>query len=162
MGKKFMTWFKASFIGYGVSALAIVMIAMTQHLVEAARQPFQIVVALMFYVGLLVGIVATVKVSRMRQVMQKRSAKVNSLLTQRAPGVISFKVGVINIVLYSVFAAGLIICVVDILTHSVNSTAMFGVIAVTYLAFVMHCIVDGKNYKIYKLLMKGEKNGDSK
>ena len=63
-----------------------------------------------------------------------------------------------QIAVYAVFVLGIAIIVCDvtgILFWQITSKAMFVVVAVTYYSFLTHCIIDGKNYKIYKFLKKG-------
>lgn len=48
----------------------------------------------------------------------------------------------------------------DMFFHYINKFVMFPVISITFFAFVVHCVVDGKSYKIYKNANKHIKEGN--
>lgn len=61
-------------------------------------------------------------------------------------------------ILYGVVILGVGLMVTDIMFSYVPEMAMFPIISITILSFAVHCVVDGKYYKVYKLMKENVNN----
>lgn len=78
---------------------------------------------------------------------------------QRLPGIVSFSLTIKHIVMYLLILAGLLLIVFDIFFGFISEYIMFPIISITFFLFTVHCIIDGKSFKIYKLLLNEKRNG---
>ncbi len=65
------------------------------------------------------------------------------------------------LILYGATVMGLVLIITDIIFDYIPETAMFPILSVTILSFTVHCVIDGKYYKAYKLI-KESVNDDTK
>ena len=105
----------------------------------------QFALAVIFWVCLLACIVIPFFIRKVLGTYVKK-AKIDS----RLPGILSLSGGKQNIVLYAITVIGIAVIVTDIFWGYLPEVMIFPLISITLLSFLIHCIIDGKYYKIYK------------
>ena len=75
---------------------------------------------------------------------------------KKYPGIISFSKQNESIVTYCVFIVGLLLIVADAIWIFLPKTIAFCVISITLMAFLLHCVLDGKCYLIYKKIRENK------
>ncbi len=152
MYNKFKPFFIGELGGFAVSALAIALVALVE-ITESGMSIFGYVVGALAWLGAIVGFVCyliTTSVSRIhRRRMNSQNKPKKSCRIQKLPGIISITVKPLNLLVCIVFVVGLAVCIIDLLFPYITH-GMTVIVAVTYYSFVLHSVIDGKNYKIYK------------
>lgn len=73
-------------------------------------------------------------------------------------GIFSFSKKWNMLILYGTCLAGIAVIVTDIVFCYVPERIMFPIISLTMLLFAVHCVVDGKYYKVYKQIKESVNN----
>lgn len=73
------------------------------------------------------------------------------------PGIVNFSKK--HIMLYLVFLVGLVLMISDMIFNYISMYIMFPIISIVFFSFAIHCIVDGKVYKNYKIVRDGKNDG---
>jgi len=142
---------------FAVSFFSLSLIPFTDGLEEETQRMVSNIIAVLFYLGLIAGVVFDILANRQIRNSSKKTAK-EILEKQKLPGVISFSTDKKNLILYGVLAIGIVIMISDIILNWVESYIMFPIISLTLFLFAVHCIIDGKNYKIYVKTKEGVGN----
>ena len=140
-----------------MSALSILVLPLADIFDDGKIGVSSIVVAVLFWLGLVVGTACLIILTKLRHTVRARIPGLNVRISKKFPGIMNFSLNVRHLVVYSVFVIGFATIIFDLIFAFVNRYLMFPVISVTYSAFIMHCMIDGKNYQIYKILKKGER-----
>ena len=134
------------------SAFSLSIIPWLKWLPESGQQVLAYVIASVFWLGMILGFVFT---GIMNSKMRRARAKVYSakkFKRQRLPGILTFSSEPARLAIYFGIGAGLILSVADLMKTFIPTRIMFFIISVTYFLIVLHAVVDGKNYRIYKII----------
>ena len=153
MLKRFKFIFNAALGSFAVSAAAIFLLPFVN------RQIIEYILAALFWLGLIFGIVFASMSRGIRRYTRRNPFRTFALAkkTGSHSGIFSFGKDSIHITVYVVFTVGLVLIIANLIFGIISADVMFGVIAVTYYSFAVHCIIDGKNFKIYKKLKEGNR-----
>ena len=137
-----------------VSGVALSLIVFTSGITEGGNNIGAYLIAATFWLSILAVIVFSFSTRRLlnkhyKELMRKQK------IAQRVPGVLHFSLKMPNIVIYAVTVVGVILMVTDIIFGYIAEAIMFPVVSITLVAFILHCVIDGKYYKVYQY-MKGE------
>lgn len=157
MVKRFCFLYNITFAGYILSAVSILGLPFADIIDGGKVGVSSVVIAVLFWLGLIVGTTCLIILTKFRHTVRARIPGLNVRISKKFPGIMNFSLSVRHLVVYSVFIIGLSVIIFDLIFAFANRYLMFPVISVTYSAFIMHCMIDGKNYQIYKILKKGEK-----
>lgn len=115
-------------------------------------------IAIVFWLGLILMLITLQLMRKKLSVYREELSDEGIVINQQLPGIVNFSFQRRNIALYAVTAVGLCLIISDIIFNYISEVIMFPIISVTILSFAVHCVVDGKCYKVYKLIKESEKN----
>lgn len=140
---------------FAVSSAAIALIPLTDVIPPGISKIVTCILGALFWLGFITAIVLSAY-SKSALYRSRRYFQMHHLIHRRRyPGIAYFDLTAPKIVLYALCSAGLILIICDLIFQFVPGAIMFPVIAATIFAFELHCIVDGVNFKVYKLLKEG-------
>ncbi len=157
MVKKLDRLFIIMAASFAVSAGVLAFIPLIQLLPQKLGDAASIAIGALFWIGLAVGIAMTVRISGLRRSVEEKIPAIKSRMKRKLPGAVSFEKRLEHLIVYGIFAVSFILIILDIVFGFITEYVMFPVIALAYLSFVAHCIIDGKNFKVYRVLRKGSK-----
>lgn len=140
---------------FAVSFFSLSAIPFSQHLTDTGQRISGYIIAIIFWLFLIAGFLLAFFTKRRQQAVGRKLKSMSLLRDSQLPGVISFSLSPFTVSIYAVFLIGLIVSISDMIFHWVPGYIMFPVISITLFAFMMHCVVDGENYKIYQVIKKG-------
>lgn len=160
MAKKICQWQKTMLCGtvaaFAVSSAALLFIPFTAGIRKNHSNVAAYVIAAVFWIGLLTGIVLSVVTAA---VMRKH--KQNHMATKyrdHIPGAFRFQTKPAFVAMYAVIIVGILLMISDIFFNFMPQTMMLPVVSATVFTFELHCVLDGKNYWMYKKSKESEKN----
>ena len=116
------------------------------------------VIALSFWLGIFISFMATF-ITKIFLSQEKENLINKGIIKRRIlPGAVSFKFGLINIIIYLITGVGVAVIVFDIFLGYMPEIIMFPIITLTFLSFSLHCVIDGKYYEVYKTIKESVKN----
>lgn len=115
------------------------------------------VIAVMFWLGLITALIAAFLTKNALKVCRDKLIREKLLKEQRLPGIINFSLKKENIVIYVIFTLGFVLIITDIIFSYIPEMIMFPIISLTILLFSVHSVMDGKNFKVYKLIKESAK-----
>lgn len=140
------------------SSFSIALIPWIDQLPETTGRIISYIVAAIFWLGLILGIVFTVIMNKNMRMVRGKMYERGSLKRPKYPGIILFSTDPVHIVIYAVMGCGIFISILDLIKGFMPIKLMFFIIFLTYDAIVLHSIVDGKNYKVYRIMKEGTSN----
>ena len=155
---RFILLYRMIVSGFTTSAVAILLIPVIGRLPEERQDIAGYVVAALFWIGLIMGLVMTYMTGGSRYELRNKMPELRRIRPQLYPGIINFEKSATHITVYIAFVLGIAMIVCDVLGTPLpqsGSGVMYVIIALTYYSFLLHCLIDGENYKIYKFLKKG-------
>ena len=141
------------FVLSALSLSAIPLIEVKEH------SPGVIAVAAVFWGGLLLGLALFFLASAKFRKYRNRAYERRLLQRQPLPGALTFRAAPSSLVLYLILAASVVCVVTDLIWHWAPGAVMFPILTVTLTAFVLHCFLDGRDYRAYAKMKEGMKNG---
>ena len=147
--------FIIGFICFAFSAIALGVIPFLQLLPDNSEKNIKYVIAGLFWLGLIIGITAVISAKRFMQSYEKQLISDGKYKKSDYPGIMSFSSDVKHIIIYMLCIVGIIIIISDIIWNYVSEYIMFPILSVVFFTFMMHCIVDGRNYKLFKAIKEG-------
>ncbi len=161
--EKYKRLFIAEFITFGISATSLIIIPFFDLFSTKVQDILGCVFAAIFWCGIISGLILVKIISNIKYIMKLNYPSKRFDVKQKFPGIINFDLIPQKIVLYAIILLGFILMVSDMIFHYINKFVMFPVIAITFYAFVVHCVIDGKSYNMYKkankLIKEGNENG---
>ena len=141
-----------TFVVATLSSFSLSFIPYTSGFVKDESNVIAYVIAAFFWIGLLLTFIAAHSTKRtLYKLREKLIAK--GYITKHQPiGIVSFSKDWRMWILYGVTVLGSVLIITDIIFGYAPETLMFPIISVTILSFTVHCVVDGKYYKAYKLI----------
>ena len=147
-------------VAMAASSFSLSFIPLTLITDENKRIIMTCVIASVFWMGLATALVASRISEKTLRRYRKRLVNKKCIDEQKLPGVLSFSSDWKSIIIYLIMAIGLILIVTDIAFDYVPEVIMFPVISATVFSFSLHCVADGKNYKVYRFI-KGSVNDET-
>ncbi len=141
-----------------IGSFSISFISIIPDFEEETSNAVRLIIGIAFWVGILGAIIASAVTAVALKKEYKRLVASGEMKKQRLPGIFSFGKEANNLCIYALILFGLIMIVTDIIFEYVPQAAMFPLISITILAFSLHCVMDGKYYKAYKLVKESENN----
>lgn len=141
-----------------LSSLSLSLIPFTSGIKEGESNIFAYSIAAVFWIGLLTTFVAVHSTKRTLCRHRERLIAKGYISEHQPIGLISFSRDWKMWILYGVVILGVGLMVTDIMFSYVPEMAMFPIISITILSFAVHCVVDGKYYKVYKLMKENVNN----
>ncbi len=161
MVKKFDRLFLIMVVSFATSAGVLAFIPLIDLLPDKLGKILSIVIGALFWIGLICAIVMNVRLSSMRRNVEEKIPAIKSRMKRRLPGVIAFEKSLDHLAIYGIFAISFILIIVDTIFGCMTRYLMFPVVTLAYLSFVAHCVIDGKNFKVYRVLKKGSKKASA-
>lgn len=151
MMKKFINLLCLSGIGCLISGISLIFIPLVDLSGSTSQKVFAMIVAAVFWLGLVTEIVFFILANRQCKAIEKGLTKKNGKSFKNAPvGVISFFQCREAMVADIISALSLVVLIMLII-FNVSNDWIFVCFAVTFfLSFNIHCFLNGKNYKYLK------------
>lgn len=159
-GKKYKKSFILTFVCFTISSLMISVIPYIQRLPDEIQKKISYTIAALFWLGIFSGLCSMIVISKRMSKGRKDLGLDRCLKHQRLPGIITFSKKKSHLILYIITTVGAMSIIFDLSLHVISEYLMFPIISITFLTFVVHCIIDGKCYKTYILVKEGTKNDD--
>lgn len=154
--KRFRNDFILTVLCFVFSSLSVSLIPLLSGMPEDRQPILSNLIALVFWLSFIEGIAFSLWTNHtMLRILENKKID-----PQRFPGILNFTWDIPHIILYIVILLGIIAIVTDIGFHYISEYLMFPIFSVTFLAVILHCIVDGRNYKTYKRMKEGINNED--
>ena len=135
-----------------LSSLSISLIPFAVSFEGDEKNVIMYVVAALFWAGL-ISMLVTAHITKRVLSKSREKAIQNGYINERQPiGIINFSKGWKRLILYTLIVIGMLIIIYDIGFGYVSESVMFPVISATFLSFTIHCVIDGRYYKVYKLI----------
>lgn len=160
--QRYGTYFLLTLGCFAISAVALALIPFLQFLKESGQSVFRIIIAAAFWAGLLVGIFSTFITNAGMSGARRRVYKAGKLEKSKLPGIVSFSIRPLSVITYAVFFCGAALAVSEIITHWLPEFVLFPILGITLFAFAFHCVIDGKNYKVYRIIKEGMHDDNGK
>ena len=161
MKKKFRNLFIADLSCFGLSAVMIMLISVTDKLSGGPDSIFSILVAALFWIGIIAGIVVYRIIAVKVKILEEKVPGLRKKAYQRFPGILTFRLDKFRMVLYAVIVAGILLIISDMLFHYVNEVIMFGLIAITFYFIIVHCVVNSKCFRVFTMMKSSVKKDRS-
>ena len=145
-------------ISFFISACSFLITPTVSNLSENAHKSTTIVISGMFWIGLIFGIAMTVVTNVNMRHMRYKAYETGKLKRRSLPGALMFSNNIIHILLYVVIIVGISVLISDLVLRWLPNDAVLPILAVTYFVFVIHSIIDGKNYMAYKIIKEGKRD----
>lgn len=151
--------FRVSFISFIVSSASLGVIAFVQFLPDKLQNITNYIIAVLFYLGIIVGALAMKKAKARMYRWRRNLMAERKYEKQRFPGIITFSTDIKHMILYAVCVLGILVMISDVIFHYISEYIMFPILSIIFFAFTIHCIVDGENYKLFKAIKEGMDKG---
>lgn len=151
MMKKFINLLCLSGIGCIISGISLIFIPLVDLNGSAAQRVFAMIVAALFWLGLVTEIVFFILANKQSKTIENRLTKKSGKSFKNAPiGIISF-LQCREAMVADIISAISLIVLIMLINFKVSNDWLFVCFAVTFfLSFNMHCFFNGKNYKYLK------------
>ena len=140
---------------FAVSFFSLSAIPFTQHLTDTGQRISGYIIAGTFWLFFIIGLLIVFFTKRRQQTARRKLKSLGLLKAHQPPGIISFSISPLTVTIYLIFLLGLIVTISDIILRWVPGYIVFPVLSITLFAFMLHCVVDGESYKVYKVIKKG-------
>ncbi len=157
MLKKYSMKFMSVYICYGISALAVFLANFVDIANDKQNSVLIIALGVLFWLGLIVGWFIYRSTSRIK-VQARTMFMSGKYKPQKYCGIITFRKKLTHIALYTVIAVGIVLVFCEIILGFIPNEYLLFIIAVTYYAVLLHCVIDGENYNKYLFIKDGMNN----
>lgn len=158
--KQYQIYFIGFFISIGITAFSLSFLPFTKITAIVERDFVSVTVGVLFWLGVILMITNLIIGKRLFTKAGNKLVSLGLMEKQKSPGVISFSKKIGHVILYVICLLGLGIAVSDIIFNYVPEQVMFPIVSIVLFTFFTHCIIDGKNFKIYKIIKDGMDNGN--
>lgn len=155
--KKAKTSIVVTFVAATLSSFSLSTIPFLERLEEEKGQIIAYIIAAVFWIGLLLTFISAYITTRILRKSREKLKSKGSIKMRQAIGIVSFSVDWRMWILYGTIILGLVLIITDIIIGYVPELIMFPVVSITILSFIVHCVIDGKYYKTYKLIKESVK-----
>lgn len=156
--KRYRLYLLITLVSFLLSAGALLAIPIMEKLSDEGQKLAVIILGSLFWLGLIVGIVLTFFTNTAMRKMRIKAYSTGRLERPSLPGMLVFSNDITHLVFYGICILGIAFLITDLIFRWLPKNTMFPILSVTYIAFVMHSIIDGKNYKAYKTIKEGMHN----
>ena len=160
--KRYRMFFVLTLLSFAMAAIALLLIPWLSVQDEANGKTALYLTALMFWLGMIVGIAGTWITNSGLRKIRVRAYSSGKMTPPNLPGMLMFFARPISLVLYLIVLVGVGLIVSDMIRSWVPEKIMFPVLSVTLYAFVVHSVIDGKNYRAYRIMKEGMYNDNIK
>lgn len=143
-----------------LASVSICTIGFLDYIPEPQRNIVSYVVAALFWASMIVGVLVLILFSVSLRDKKKGFYKTRTAKRKARAGIISFRKAPVSIASYIVIIIGAALLIVDSFIAWLPKEAFFPILAVTVYAFIVHCVFDGENYKIYSHTKDGLSDGE--
>ncbi len=140
-----------------LSGLSISFIPLLKNVGEKIT-PSQILIASVFWVGLIVSIINLAYSTILLRKNKNQSIVKEFVKNKRMVGIISFSSKKQSLFLYLFFVLCVGLITADTLIMFIPETFMYFIVSATMILFFLHCVIDGKCYELYKKIEEKIKN----
>lgn len=158
--KQYQMYFIEFFIAIGITSFSLSFLPFTEITAIVRRDFVSVTVGALFWLGVILMIANLIIGKRLFEKVGVKLISLGLMEEQRLPGAISFSKKIGHIILYAIFLLCLGVAVSDIIFKYVPEQVMFPVVSIILFTFFTHCVIDGKNFKIYKIIKDGMDNGN--
>ncbi len=141
-----------------LSSFSLCLIPFAAGLADGESKVISIVIAAVFWIGLLLTFVAAYFTKRTLYKSREKLISHGDITKHQPIGIINFSKDWRMWILYGITLFGLVLIITDIIFGYVPEKVMFPTISVTIFTFAIHCVFDGKYYKAYKLIKESVNN----
>lgn len=141
-----------------LSSFSLGLIPYTSGFEEGENNIAEYAIAAVFWIGLLITFASACLTKKMLRIHLEKLIKKGYIKNNPPIGIFSFSKDWRMWILYGITVLGLVLIVTDIIFSYVPETVMFPIISVTVMSFAVHCVIDGKYYKVYKLIKESVSN----
>ena len=156
--KKYRLYLLITLFSFLLSAGSLLVIPTMEKLSAEGQKLLTIILGALFWLGLIVGIGLTLFTNTAMRRMRIKAYSTGRLARPSLPGMLVLSKDIIHFILYGIIFLGIVILITDLIFRWLPKNTMFPILSVTYIAFVIHSIIDGKNYKAYKTIKEGMHN----
>lgn len=147
----------ATVICFFVSFFSLDFILLLNSLDEKTQKVVGYIIAAVFWLFLAAGIACVIWTKSSYILIRKKVTDLGLYKMQKYPGIITFSKDIPNIVIYVITGLGIVLSISDMIFNWISQYLMFPIISITLFLFVLHCIIDGENFKIYKIIKEAYK-----
>lgn len=152
--RKVKTTFRFMYVSFAISSFALFFMSFLDCLPERAEKVCGYIFAFLFWLGIIIGCLFFKQINGLLNRYIKRFCDDIGFPCQRFPGIITFSRKPLMVSLYFLIIIGVGLMVSDIFLHYIPQFVMFSIISIVFFSFIIHCVVDGRNYKLYQKVRK--------
>lgn len=162
--KKYRFLYRALIIAFCISALSLNVIPYIDDLPEDVQDPISYLVAGVFWGGALIGVILIIVEHFASKKMRMKAVDHKKYEIPRFPGVMVITNRTPNLIIIGLFAVGFGVLISDLIIGWIPGKVFFPILCITYILFCVHSIIDGKNYKAYRVVeeIKEEKKKEGR
>lgn len=160
--KRYKVYFFSVIFSFFISSFSLSFVPVVDRLEQTAGNVTKIIIGILFWLGFIVGLILTIVGKKIFVQDKRRLVSSGKYKRQRLPGMFYMRKNILSFIVYAMFFIGLIFIVSDVLFNYIPQYIMFPIISIVLFSFILHCVIDGENFKIYKKIKDGTDNGDNK
>lgn len=140
---------------FAVSFFSLSAIPFSQYLTDTGQRISGYIIATVFWLFLIIGLLIVFFTKGRQQTAKRKLKSMGLLRAHQPPGIINFSISPLTVTIYLICLIGLIVMISDMIFHWAPGYIMFPILSITLFTFMLHCVVDGENYKVYQVIKKG-------
>lgn len=144
-----------SVTGFTIFSVSVGLIPLLGFFPPVTERILSYCVAALFWGGCLLGSLSFLLFSRFLRRRKKRMLAEGTIREPRGIGIFSFTGKPSRWILYGCCVLGTLFLILNTAFGFAPEDLMFPVISIVLFTFSIHCIADGKNYKLYQAIKKG-------
>lgn len=160
MLKKATLSIKLTLTAVTISSLSLSLIPFISGGTNGSNNTLSYLVAAIFWIGILTTIVEVCSTKKTLFRLREKLIVKGHIKGRQSIGAISFSGNRKMWILYGITLVGLVMIITDIIFNYVPETIMFFIISLTLLLFSIHCVVDGKYFKVYAIIKESIRNDE--
>ncbi len=160
--KRYRLYFVSVILSFFISSFSLSFVPIVDNLEQTAGNVTKIIIGILFWLGFVVGLILTIVGKKIFVEDKRRLISSGKYKRQRLPGMFCLRRNILSFIVYVIFFIGLIFIISDVLFSYIPQYIMFPIISIVLFSFILHCVIDGENFKIYKNIKDGTDNGDDK
>ena len=150
--RKARLYISLNIIAAAVSSFSLSFIPLVDGIGEGKSSIAAYIIAAVFWICLFLSLFAAYSTKCTLYKFRKKLIHLGYIDRRHRPGIVSFTKSRESLIIYLINILGFLLIISDIAFSFIPESIMFPVISVTILSFAIHCVIDGKYYKVYKLI----------
>ncbi len=154
--KKYKIAIFFSLFWFGLASASILILLLFDMLNMKQQELLTNITVVIFWFGIILGIIfvrITTSISEsLRKWIRKNEPKKN-IKRKSIPGILTFRKK--HMLLYAIIIIGIAVSMMNITGVEISKIIMYPIISVTFFAIILHSVIDGENYNIYKKMKEG-------